>query len=418
MPSQKVAVIENFTTEARGGQELDVISKTRPALSILLLFAGITATFRTASYAQAGGEAIVIGSKVQLYSRVLNETRTLLISKPAGYAEETERYPVLYLLDGEDNFVHTVGIVRFLAESERIPPMLVVGIANTERNRDLTPRTEVEIEKRFHPGNGGADAFLEFIRSELIPYIDQNYRTRPYRVLAGHSLGGLFAIYALTSNPKLFNAYIAVDPPLSWNNQATVAKTEAWTRNAKEFNGDLYMTVTGESGAALGAFHRLCATLEERPLKGLRWTFQEMPGETHNSILHQSLYSGLDKIFDGWHLVNPVKLYEEGGLASVHRHFSEGGRRYGYERQTPAFTVSLIVAGLLAKKQLEEAAAVLLSDPKNYPPPWNQLDALARAYLQQGEKEQAIRFYRLALQQNPKDAEASKELQELDLKSP
>lgn len=392
-----------------------IMYRNRTPTWIPLLIACVAA-LTSDSTAQAAEEAVVIGSKVQLHSQVLNETRTLLISKPAGYAEETERYPVLYLLDGEDNFVHTVGIVRFLAESERIPAMLVVGIANTERERDLTPRTEVEIEKRFHPGNGGADTFLEFIHSELIPYIDQNYRTRPYRVLAGHSLGGLFAIYALASNPKLFNAYIAVDPTLSWNNQATVAKTDAWTRNAKEFNGDLYLTATGESGPMLAAIHRLCATLEEKPVKGFRWTFQEMPDETHNSILHQSLYSGLDKIFDGWHLANPVKLYKEGGLASVHRHFSEGGRRYGYERQTPAFTVSLIVAGLLAKKQLEEAATVLLSDPKNYPPPWNQLDALARAYLQQGEKEQAIHFYKLALQQNPKDAEAKKKLEEMRVK--
>lgn len=384
---------------------------------LLLFFISLIYTWTPDVHAQAAREPVIVGSKIQLHSRILNETRTLLISKPDGYDQETDRYPVLYLLDGEENFVHTTGIIRFLADSGRIPPMILVGIANTERNRDLTPRTEVEIENRFHPKNGGADAFLEFIRSELIPYIDQNYRTRPYRVLAGHSLGGLFSIYALASSPNLFNAYIAVDPTLSWNNQATVTKAEAWTRNAKEFNGDLYMTATGESGAALGALHRLCATLEERPVKGLRWTFHEMPGETHNSILHQSLYSGLDNVFDGWHLANPTKLYEEGGLAAVHRHFSEGGRRYGYEWQTPAFTVSLIVAGLLAKKQLEEAAAVLLSDPKNYPPPWNQLDALARAYAKRGDKEQAIRFYKLALQQNPKDAEASKELQELVVKS-
>lgn len=351
---------------------MDAIRATRSFLAVwLVVFISTTVPLTVAAQSQTGGEPIVIGSKIQLHSRVLNETRTLLISKPAGYDNETERYPVLYLLDGEDNFVHTVGIVRFLAESERIPPMLVVGIANTQRVRDLTPHTGVEIENRFHPGNGGADAFLEFIRSELIPYVNQNYRTRPYRVLAGHSLGGLFAVYALASNPKLFNGYIAIDPTLSWNNESVVAKAAAWSKSTKEFTGDLYMTATGESGSSLAVFHRLCATLEEKPIQGFRWTFQGMPGETHLSLVHQSLYSGLDRIFDGWHLADPVKLYEEGGLAAVHRHFSEGGKRYGYERQTPAFTVSLLVAGLLAKDRLREAASVLLSDPKNYPPPWN-----------------------------------------------
>ena len=358
---------------------------------------------------------MVIGSKVQLRSKVLNETRTLLISKPEGYDDKTERYPVLYLLDGEDNFVHTAGIVRFLAASERIPPMLVVGIANTERSRDLTPPTEVAIEKRFHPKNGGADAFLEFIRSELLPYVDRNYRTRPYRVLAGHSLGGLFTVYTLVSEPKLFNAYIAVDPTLAWNNQSVVAKAEAWGKGTKEFPGDLYMTAAGESGTGMAVVHRFCAALEEKPIQKFRWTLLEMPEETHNSIVHLSLYSGLDKIFDGWHLANPVKLYEEGGLEAVHRHFSEGSSRYGYERHTPAFTVSLVVAGLLAKGRLEEAASVLLSDPKNYPPPWNQLEALARAYLQQGNRQEAIRFYELSLQQNPKNENARKMLEEIDV---
>ena len=165
----------------------------------------------------------------------------------------------------------------------------------------------------------------------------------------------------------------------------------------------------------MAVVHRFCAALEEKPIQEFRWTLLEMPEETHNSIVHLSLYSGLDKIFDGWHLANPVKLYEEGGLEAVHRHFSEGSSRYGYERQTPAFTVSLVVAGLLAKGRLEEAASVLLSDPKNYPPPWNQLEALARAYLQQGNRQEAIRFYELSLQQNPKNENARKMLEEIDV---
>lgn len=202
-----------------------MISKTRPALSILL-FAGITATICTASYAQAAGDAVIIGSRIQLHSRILNETRTLLISKPDGYDQKTERYPVLYLLDGEDNFVQVVGIVQSLTEADRIPPILVVGIVNTERERDLAPHTEVELEIRFHPKNGGANEFLKFIGSELIPYVDLHYRTRPYKMLVGHSLGGLFAVYALASDPRLFNAYIAIDPTaLSWEQRVGGSKS-------------------------------------------------------------------------------------------------------------------------------------------------------------------------------------------------
>jgi uncharacterized protein len=364
------------------------------------------------SHAQTGGEPIVIGKKFEIHSKVLNETRSLLIATPEGYEQETDRYPVLYVLDGDENFIQAVGIVRALTESDRIPPMLVVGIANTERIRDLTPPTQVEIENRFHPKNEGADAFLQFIGSELIPYVDMHYRTRPYKVLVGHSIGGLFAIYTLASSPTLFNAYIAIDATLSWNNQAAVTKLEAVFKDKQELSSDLYITATDEGGPALSADYRLCAMLNQRTPRGFRWTFKQMPGETHRSIPHQSIYSGLDHIFEGWYLANPLKLYDEGGLAAVHRHFAEGGRRYGYNRNTPAFTVSLIVAALMAQDRLEEAAKVLQHDPKTYPAPWNQLDALARAYEQRGDKENAIHYYELSLKMNPNNEWARKRLKE------
>jgi predicted alpha/beta superfamily hydrolase len=375
-------------------------------------FAILLATAATRSHAQAGGEPIVIGKKFEIHSRVLNETRPLLVATPEGYDQGTDRSPVLYLLDGDENFVQTVGIVRSLTESGRIPPMLVVGIANNERIRDLTPPTQVETENRFLPKNGGADTFLRFISSELIPYVDAHYRTRPYKVLVGHSAGGLFAIYTLASNPTLFNAYIAIDPTLSWNDDATVKKLAAVFKETRDLSSDLYITATDEGGLALSADYKLCGILNQRTPREFRWTFKQMPGETHTSIPHQSIYSGLDTIFDGWHLANPLKLYDEGGLAAIHRHFAEGGRRYGYDRKTPAFTVSLVVAALMAQDRLEEAATVLQHDPKAYPAPWNQLDALARAYAQRGDDKQAIHYYELSLKVNPNNEWARKKLKE------
>lgn len=375
------------------------LSSCSPIRFVLASLLAVTAVH---SRAQDNGEPIVIGKRIQVHSKILNETRTLLIAMPAGYDQETERYPVLYMLDGEDNFVQVVGIVQSLAEADRIPPILVVGIANTDRERDLAPHTEVELEIRFHPKSGGANEFLKFISSELIPYVDLHYRTRPYKILVGHSLGGLFAVYALASEPKLFNAYVAIDPTtLSWNNGSVMAKAQTTFKSLRELPCDLYIAATDESGAALSTIQRLGQTMEEAHLKGFRWTFKQMPGETHTSIVHQGIYSGVDKVFDSWHLANPLKLYDEGGLAAVHRHFAEGGRRYGYDRKTPAFTVSLIVAALMAQDRLEEAATVLQHDPKNYPAPWNQLDALARAYAQRGDKERAIHYYELSLKVNP-----------------
>ena len=289
--------------------------------------------------------------------------------------------------------------------------MLVVGIVNSVRNRELTPPTEVEIENRFHPQNGGADKFLEFLNEELVPFINKRYRTRQYKILIGHSLGGLFALHALTRH-NTFNAYILADPTLVWNNQVAVKEAERFVASTKEANTDLYITATGESGTAMSAIDTLCAALDSYHVNGFRWTFKLMPEETHLSIPHLSIYSGLDHIFDRWHLANRLQLFDEGGLEAIHRHFREGGKRYGYDRQTPPQVVALLVADLIASLRLDEAADVLLHDERNYPAPWNQLDALARAYEQQGKEDQAITFYKLSLGKNPKNEWAKRKLAE------
>lgn len=364
-------------------------------------------------FAQGSSEPVVIGQKVEIYSSTLQEKRQLLIAKPAGYEQGTDRYPVLYVLDGEDNFVQAVGITSFLANADRIPPMLVVAVASTDRTRDLTTPTKTEIEMRFQPHAGGADAFLQFISDELIPYIDGHYRTRPYKVLVGHSIGGLFAVHTLTSNPKLFNAYIVIDPTLSWNNEEELLQAEKLFKNTAELSSDLFLAATDERTPSHGTIQKLCGVLDQRTPKGFRWTFRQFSGETHVSVAHRSIYSGLDTIFSYWHLADPLKLYDEGGVEAIHRHYATGTQRYGYHRVTPAFTISLLVASLIDAERLDEAGSVLLGDRERYPPPWNQLEALARAYERRGDIAQAIRFYKLSLQENPRNDWAAKKLREL-----
>jgi predicted alpha/beta superfamily hydrolase len=359
---------------------------------------------------------VVIGKVTHIRSYVLNEERTLFISKPAGYEDGAERFPVLYLLDGETHFRFTSGIVEFLAANDRIPEMLVVAIASgsfTQRTRDLTPPSSAEIDKRFHPSSGGADAFLSFLTGELVPFVEKTYRTRPYRVLAGHSLGGLFAIHALAANRKFFNAYVAIDPSLAWNDGAVVAEAESFFTRTKELQADLYFTASNEGGTVPGGVRRLAAILDEKAPAGFRWNFEWMKQEDHGSIPLPSIHKGLDTIFDGWHLTDPLELFDKGGLEAIHRHFREGGRRYGYDRTTSPFTVSMVVHGLMRMGRLQEASEVLLHDLKAYPPPWNQLDALARRYSDRGDIERAVRYYRLSLKENPHNEWAKRKLQEM-----
>ena len=177
---------------------------------------------------QETNDAIIIGNKFQIESAVLDETREIWISTPQSYQISEESYPILILLDGDAHFHHTTGTVNFLAANDRIPEMIVVAIPNTDRTRDLTPASRNSDDIENNPTQGGADNFLRFIGEELMPYIDENYRTRPYRVLIGHSYGGLFAIHTLISQPEYFDAYIAISPSLQWSDQDLVAQAETF----------------------------------------------------------------------------------------------------------------------------------------------------------------------------------------------
>lgn len=382
----------------------------RCALSVSLL------AWTCSAVGQNQSEPVALGQTVSIESKILKQSRSLKISKPNSYDEESERYPVLYVLDGESNFEFTAAMVRFLADNERIPEMLVVAVDSgniARRTHDLTPPTTNETEKRFSPQNGGADDFLSFMSDELLPFIEHNYRTLPYRILIGHSFGGLFALHVLAAKPTLFNAYIAIDPTAGWNNGAVIARLKGTLSESKDLHADLFITAANDLGEPTPAVQQLAAALDNKQ-KNFRWKFEWMKEETHTSVPLVGTYSGLCTIFDGWYLTDPLRLFDEGGLDAIDKHFQDGGKRVGHERTTPPFTISLVVAGLIRRGDLDKAASVLLRNPKAYPPPWNQLDALARAYTERGDKVNAVRYYTLSVQENPGNDQARQKLKELD----
>src|SRR5919106_2733299 len=192
-------------------------------------------------------------TSLKINSAVLGEERTILVRVPPGYETNKLRYAVLYMTDGNAHIGHTGSTVEFLARNGRMSELIVVGITNTDRMRDLSPThvtTTVgggNTALQF-PTSGGADKFLKFIETELIPEIEKRYRVQPYRILAGHSLGGLFTIHAMVSRPELFHSYVAVSPALQWDNQVTVKRAEDFFKTRKELDRTLYISLGPEPG--------------------------------------------------------------------------------------------------------------------------------------------------------------------------
>ena len=114
-------------------------------------------------------------------SQAVGEERTILVQVPANYDRTDARYPVVYMLDAHaPQNAMIAGLVEQQAWGGVMPEVIVVGIQNTTRTRDMTPTPS------DRQGAGGAAKFLQFIETEVIPFVEKNYRTDPYRVLAGH----------------------------------------------------------------------------------------------------------------------------------------------------------------------------------------------------------------------------------------
>lgn len=381
-----------------------------------LLHISLCASIAFASLAESAttqvSEPVVIGEKFQIESKVLAETRSYVIHIPDSYRSGKEAYPVLVLQDAENNFAYTSDAVHLLSANGRIPQMIVVGINNTYRFRDMTPSKPASGfgGTPFTSSAGGADKFLSFIADELLPTIDRNYRTRPYRVLIGHSLGGLFAVYALMNRPEVFKGYIITSPSLWWDDQALIKSAQTFFAAHKDLRADIYMSMASEDGTMLGGAWKLSAVLEESKLPNLRWQFKRYPEEEHGTIPYISTYEGLQAIFAGYRIADPIMLFEVGGLPAFERHYAEVSKRLGYTVPVPARAYGDALSNLSNRGRFAEAEQIgkkmLELDPKNT---W-ALSALAQVAAEQKDDARAIGYLTRVLQLYPGSTEARAKL--------
>ena len=239
----------------------------RPLRPILLLL-----TLASAAHAQTPW------TRDTLQSAKLGEARVLYIAAPANYNNNGERYPVLVLLDANDEpqFTAAVANINFLANRGAIPSLLVVGVANgKDRTRDMTPAATVAAAKTF-PTAGGDANFLSFILDEALPRVRSRYRALPSTILAGHSFGGLFALHVAAMKPGAFNGIVAMSPSLWWNDSTVaieyanaIAKAAAPTR--------IFATSGGLEPPIDITARRFASRLDSIKPAGLAFAFRHYP---------------------------------------------------------------------------------------------------------------------------------------------
>lgn len=241
-------------------------------------------------YAQT--DSIVIASVKTIHSAKLNEDRILNIYLPDQYSEDST-YSVLYLLDGSANedFLHIVGLVQFMVMSGEMEPTIVIGIANVNRRRDFTFPTTIEDDKKLVPINGGSENFIAFVKSELIPYIEANYKTSSKRTIIGQSLGGLVASEILVKETSLFTDYIIVSPSLWWDKESLIRKYQDTKLNLT--NTKIYLCVGADEPAVMVKDAKTLNKILVKQIKKEECKLEVLKNEDHASTLHQAAFNGL-----------------------------------------------------------------------------------------------------------------------------
>ncbi len=369
---------------------------------------------------------IVIGQADSVNSSILKEKRKVWVYTPnlkTGVQNPGQRYPVIYLLDGEGHFESVVGMIQQLSQvngNTIVPEMIIVGIPNTDRTRDLTPTHIVSdppmMDSGFSKNTGGGENFARFLEKELMPHIDSIYPTQPFRVLIGHSFGGLTVMNIITNHTRLFNAYIAIDPSM-WYDKEQFLKTTQQKLSAQKYIGtSLYVGIanTMSEGMTLVKLKK-DTTADTRHIRsifamdkfiksnlqnGLKYNSKYYDDDDHGSVPLISEYDGLRFIFSWYRFKFTTADFIGPGTEIVQRmkqHYQTVSKEFGYKVSPPEMMINGLGYNSLSLKQYAKAAALFEMNMENYPENGNVYDSYADVLVAQKDTIKAIANYQKAL---------------------
>lgn len=371
-----------------------------------------------------------IGIIDSLYSNTLKEYREIYIALPEGYnPSNTIKYPVAYILDGE-MLLPTVAIVQSYYSGGFTPEMILIGISNSKnRTRDLTPtKIETKYGMPFTEVNGQSANFLNFIKEELIPFVEKKYPVTNYRTLIGHSYGGLFAISTLVNNPQLFANYLAIDPSLDWDNQIILNQSKAvFAKNS--FKGkSLFMSLGGQlhmqnskitlenvmqDSTDFTVFSRsnieFSNLVKQNNKNGLTYEWKFYPKDLHGTIAFPSIMDGLISIFEWYQMedtdkINSFDTQKEELFRIIKNREKKLQTHFGYSE--PPYPEELLnMSGYMNMdmEQLEKAKMYFELAIEYYPQSANAYDSMSEFYERINDFDNALAYAIKAYEKNPNE---------------
>jgi len=369
-------------------------------LAILMVLLAVSVDASPASIDEASdGDPVSIGTFRQLHSDILGEERLLLVNLPKDYENSSQSYPVLFVLYGDQirgYFAEAVHIVSRLSGEGSMPALIIVGVVNVDRYRDLSP-----VGRRGN--DSGIEPFSRFVVEELMPFVEREYRTKNFRILMGPQAGAEFGLYTLAKRQGLFDAFILENPFRSPPVHEVLMSMmdEIMEKGLASFTF-LQITCpdregqfdTSEQMKYAKDFTKIVAEREPANLT-LVTNFIE---QNEDFIPSLRLKDGLRELFRDYRFPDDREVR---GLADITAHYAALSEQFGFEVDIPEAAL-YFKADELTKKGAGDAAKEILEYLiEIYPTSVNGYWRLANLHREAGNREMALEYYRKCLEIMP-----------------
>ena len=362
----------------------------------------------------------VIGTSQTIQSKILNEERTYFLELPESYKTSLKEYPILVLLDGEVTYHSHSGILKQMVQGGQIPEMIIVAITNVDRVRDFTPTNYLtnlngSSAAENQKTSGGSTQFLRFLEEELLPEIEENYRTNAFKTLVGISHGGLLVGSSYLSKASSFNGFVSMDPSFWWDDQYIVKQISStdleqiknkriYVSTADKFEN--FDRIPGVFKANINAHELFNTTLKNKGILPSNIELEYFKEENHWTVALMSLYHGMQFIYKGLTMENMSS-------SSIEEIIAYYKTNYNGAFLPPENDINSIGYEHLRKENHKEALAFFTFNTTNYPSSSNAFDSLGEIYMELGDNENAIRNYTKSLTLDGKNENAKKMIRKL-----
>ena len=327
-----------------------------------------------------------LGKEYKFTSSVLKEERTLLIHVPNSYSTSSKKYPVIYVLDGNNHFNHAINAASLLSDNGRMPESIIVAIPNNRgtRGRDL---------------GRGKDNFKKYIKEEVIPFVNKKYRTASHKTLFGHSMAGAFTLNYLATEPTMFDAYISASPVVQINNSELLEQFPILFKKNKTLSKPLYFTladVEAEGQRATDALNKFVALLEKEAPKSFPWKYDFIENQIHMTTPYLTMYKGFTEVFHDFQspsFTSYLDFKGKGGMNYLKSYYAKRAATYHTENVISENTLRRLSTVLLRENKEKMAIELLRQNVKNHPKSMGALNSLARTYVRLKQIEKAKNIY-------------------------